>query len=446
MPGRLFASANRRFIVDEDGKPFFWLADTAWELFHRLKREEAEFYLENRRQKGINVIQTVALAEVKGLREPNPYGHLPLHNDDPTRPNELYFQHVDYIINIAAEKGLYIGLLPTWGDKVNKGMWGDGPVIFTPENAYHYGSFLGHRYRNHKNVVWILGGDRPAVHNDIDYTPIWHAMARGIQSAMPLKAFMSYHPMGGQGSSNLLHHADWLDMNMWQSGHLRPDLPNWEMIESDYQRTPPKPALDAEPCYEDHPINPFTRKWLPEYGYFRDYEVRKAAYRAIFAGACGHTYGHHSVWQMYDVNRAPINYPDCTWQDALDRPGVSQLIHLKNLMLSRPYLNRIPDQLLIASDVGTDGNHIRATRSSDGSYAMIYIPFPQTFEVDLSQLSGQRAVAWWYDPQTGARKGVGHYAIGSTQVFTTPEGGEDWVLVLDETTKKFPPPGQVDMV
>lgn len=442
MLKRLFMSTNRRFIVDEDGSPFFWLGDTAWELFHRLDREEAELYLENRRQKGMNVVQAVALAEIDGLRDPNPYGHLPLIDEDPTKPNELYFQHVDYIINLANTKGIYIALLPTWGDKVNRGQWGAGPIVFNPENAYSYGNYLGQRYRNHKNIVWILGGDRPAVHFDQDYAPIWNAMARGIQAAMPLKAFMTYHTWGGRSSSDYFHHSDWLDMNMWQSGHVQEDAPNWEMIAQDYARTSPKPVLDGEPCYEDHPIDPFTRQWKPEYGYFNDYHVRKQAYRPVFAGACGHTYGHHTVWQMYDTHRQPINFPVGTWKDVLDHPGASHLIHLKNLMLSRPYLTRIPDQSLLLSDEGTGAVHIRATRSSDGSYAMIYIPSMQTVEVDFSKLAGEQITVWWYDPRSGESQQMGRFAKDSRQSFTSP-GELDWVLVLDDASKNFAAPGQV---
>src|SRR6188474_2788878 len=91
---QLRVSANNRFLETSDGKPFFWLGDTAWELFHRLNREEAELYLKNRAEKGFNVIQACVLADFDGLHDPNPYGDTPFENDDPAKPKEPYFQHV----------------------------------------------------------------------------------------------------------------------------------------------------------------------------------------------------------------------------------------------------------------------------------------------------------------------------------------------------------------
>ena len=197
---RIRVSANQRFLMTEHGEPFFWLGDTAWELFHRLSLPEAEHYLDVRRQQGFNLIQAVALAELDGLHTPNANGHIPLAGDDPTRPNEFYFRHVDAIIRMAAEKGLYIGLLPTWGDKVHARLWGIGPVIFNTDNARIYGRFLGERYRNDPNIVWILGGDRPAE----GYEAIWTAMAQGITEGLGFKPFFTYHPLKGGGFAGRL--------------------------------------------------------------------------------------------------------------------------------------------------------------------------------------------------------------------------------------------------
>lgn len=448
---RIQVHSDGRYLVTETGTPFFWLGDTAWELFHRLNLTEAEHFLEVRRQQGFNVIQAVVLAELDGLHTPNANGHIPLLGDDPTRPNEFYFRFVDEIIRLAAEKGLYIGLLPTWGDKVHGGLWGTGPVVFNEANARVYGKFIGQRYQNDPNIVWILGGDRPAE----GYESLWSAMAQGIIEGLGRKPFFTYHPHGGSSSSEWFHTAGWLDMNMLQSGHVLLDTPNWEMVTADYHRTPVKPVLDGEPNYEHHPIDPYLRKWKPEYGRYTGYDVRKQAYRAVFAGACGHTYGSHSIWQMWSHARTPLNFPMPTWEEAIYGSGPLQLVHLKNLMLSRPYLSRIPAPELLpdvaptppVQDIAVDrynplrAAHPRATRCAERSYAMVYFPLAgQSLQVDLRSFFS-RLIAWWYDPRDGQAYPAGEYA-NEIVTFTSPIAGPDWVLVLDDSKRNFGEPGK----
>lgn len=357
----LKVSPNKRFLVKADGTPFFYLGDTAWELFHRLNREEADKYLQNRADKGFTVVQAVVLAELDGLNDPNPYQHMPFKKNDPTQPNEDYFKHVDYIVNKAAELGLYIGMLPTWGDKVFKDKWGTGPEIFTPQNAKVYGEFLGKRYAG-KNIIWILGGDRNP-RNEADVA-IWRAMAEGITTGVggKDKAMMSFHPQPKDqgGSSTWFHTDEWLDFNMFQTGHCR-NSNIYEKITHDYNLTSVKPTMDAEPIYEDHPVC-FNANDL---GYSAAYDVRRAAYLDLFAGAHGHTYGCHSVWQMYAPNRKPVNGPLKPWYESIDLPGAADMSHVRALIESRPMLDRVPDQSLITTDAYAEGDRIQATRGKD---------------------------------------------------------------------------------
>jgi len=437
--GRLKVSQNKRFLVQEDGTPFFYLGDTAWELFHRLNREEADTYLENRRQKGFTVIQAVALAELDGLNTPNPYGHRPLLENDPTRPdvkdgpNNDYWDHVDYIVNRAEALGLYIGMLPTWGDKWNK-KWGVGGAVFTPEIAEVYGQWLGQRYKD-KPIIWILGGDRP-IENDT-HREIIRAMARGLKKGDGGRHLMTFHPTGGRTSSEWFHDDDWLDFNMHQTGHR--DRGSWQSIEKDYNRSPTKPVLDGEPLYEDHPINFDPVK----FGFSADWQVRRLAYWHIFAGSCGHTYGCHNIWQMYAPGRQPISWAHHYWYESLDLWGARDMQHVKNLMLSRPYLNRVPDQSIVVSEIGEGDAHVRATRDSQGSYAFIYSPLGQPVTVNLEKLSGEKVKAWWYDPRHGTANQIDVFPKKGTREFKPPiQGkGNDWVLVLDDVSKNFPPPG-----
>jgi len=435
---KIQVSQSGHFLIKENGQPFFWLGDTGFELFHRLSFEQAEFYFENRRQRGFNIIYAVALAQLEGLSIPNIYGHTPIHSINPLKINEPYFQDMDKFINMASSKGIYLGLFPTWGDKVDP-QWEIGPAIFNASNARVYGAFLGERYRLTNNIIWILGGDRKGE----GFEEIWGQMAVGIIEGTGYKPLITYHPTGKTGSSMWFHDAQWLDINMWQSGHYMPDMPNWDMILNDYNRQPIKPVLDSESNYEDHPIDPYTRDWHPCYGRFTDYDVRKQAYRSVFAGACGYTYGHHSVWQMYTPDRPPKVYPVFYWYEAMYRPGANQLIHLKNLMLSRPYLIRIPDQKLLISDPGEGADHVRATRASDGCYAFIYFPTTdKSIEVDMGKFSGP-VRAWWYDPREGKSWLIGEFSNKGSGYFKSPIGGPDWVLVLDVKDNHFLEPGKV---
>lgn len=146
--------------------------------------------------------------------------------------------------------------------------------------------------------------------------------------------------------------------------------------------------MDAEPNYEDHPVNPWP-KWNTQNGYFRDYDVRKQCYRSVFAGACGVTCGHHAVWQFMNAREEAINYPDRGWIYAMDRPGACQGGYLKNLIASRPMLNRVPDNTIILKGQADKAEHIEAFRSVDNSYAMIYLPVGKAITIATSNFNKQ---------------------------------------------------------
>jgi hypothetical protein len=432
--GRLVVSENGRYLVFEDGTPFFWLGDTAWELFHRLSKQEAETYLENRREKGFTVIQAVILAELDGLHTPSAEGEIPLVDDDPRKINEAYFEHVDWVIRKAEEKGMFIGLLPTWGDKVDQ-QWGVGPVIFNKSNARSYGEFLGKRYQGFKNIVWINGGDRSGGGENFE---VWNALANGIKT-YDQNHLMTYHPMGGNSSSRWFHEEDWLDFNMIQTGHGERSYAAYiKLVIPDYNRTPVKPAFDGEPRYEDHP-----HSWMPEVlGWFDDADVRQAAYWNLFSGGFGHTYGCHAIWQMLAPGRDPVGFARNYWYNDIDLPGAWDMIHVRNLMESRPMVERIPFQQLIQNSYMPETDYIVATRGKD--YAMVYIPTGWGAAVDLDLLQWPSARGWWYNCRTGEATELGEIETGGVRTFSPETGGRgnDWVLVLDNTEKSFDPPGQ----
>lgn len=430
--GKLKVSDNNRYIVFEDGTPFFYLGDTGWELFHRLNKEETEKYLENRRAKGFTVIQAVALAELDGLNTPNAEGNKPLIDNDPLRPNEPYWQHVDWVIRKAGEKGIFIGLLPTWGDKVDK-RWGTGPVIFNSDNAYRYGQWIGRRYKDFPNIIWINGGDRDG---GGDNTPIWNALGEGIKS-VDKNHLMTFHPWGEHSSSEWFHESSWLDFNMCQTGHGQRSYSIYKrLIVRDYNLKPVKPCFDGEPRYEDHPVG-----WNPEVlGWFNDADIRQALYWNLFSGSFGHTYGCHPIWQMKAPGREPVGLARNNWYDVLDLPGAWDLIHARRLIESRPFLSRIPDQSMIVPDYFPETDYIVATRG-DG-YAFIYFPTGWRAGIILDKIGPAQLNISWYDPRAGEIRFVEKVPGKGIKYFTPPSNGRgnDWLLVIDDASKNFKNP------
>jgi len=437
MTNHLRVHDQGRYLIDADGKPFFWLGDTAWELLHRLDREEADRYLTNRAAKGFTVIQTVVLAERKGLDDPNPYGALPLIDRDPAQPNAAYFDHVDYIINRAADLGLTVGLLPTWGFYWKKEL----DLIFTPENAYTFGHFLGERYKD-APVVWILGGD--ANIDSAEERAIIDNMAHGLHAGDGGNHLRTFHPRGPGLSSTQLADADWIDFHMSQSSHGAHDHDNGLYIDHDYALTPPKPTLDGEPRYESIPVGFYFRNSDP-YVRFDDYDVRQAAYWALLAGACGHTYGNNNVWQMWAPGRDPVIRADIPWWEALDHPGAFQMRWVRRLFTARPFSQLVPMQSLVLDGPSSGGAKIRAALADDGSFALIYSPRGENFTLDCTRFPFTQLKELWYDP----RYGVAHHMHTTTskgiQTYAPPTKGrgQDWILIIEDESRQYPLPSSV---
>jgi len=462
---RVVVHEQGHYLGGDDGSPFFWLGDTAWQLIQYATRDECSYYLHTRAHQGFTVIQTVVLAEF-GLKQPTSEGLLPFAGQDPGRPNDRFFDRIGEIVDEAARLGLYVALLPAWGDKLTA-PWGEGPRLFRNDNldvAKAYARYLAGKLKSRTNVLWILGGDRPprvtdtkdgyiakagiaaGFPSDQDWTPIWSAMAEGLKEGSDAPPTITYHPQGGpESSSYFLHQQPWLSINGMQSGHgSGHDVAVWDMIAHDYSLHPAKPTLDLEPNYEDHPYNPWP-VWDPATGYFRDHDVRKQLYRSVFAGGCGVTYGHHAVWQFAEKGRETINHADRDWKDAMLRPAARQVGFLRALIESRPFFSRIPDQSLIAGGSGPGARHMQATRDRDATYAFVYFPEnDQHSTLNLDIFGSKDLRAWWFDPRLGIATKI-PAPINPKQEFVSPPFGPDWVLVVEDQKANYPPPALGNM-
>lgn len=423
---KLMVHSGKRYLATAEGEPFFYLGDTAWEIFHKLSRREAEYFLSVRQKQGFNVIQAVALAERDGLASPNAYGRHPLLKKgdvyDPASPDTegeySYWDHVDYIIQTAAEKDLFIALLPTWGDKYNKAH-GIGPEIFTPENARQYGKWLGNRYKDYWNIIWMMGGDRKLI-TDL-HSAIIDEMAAGIKEGDGGNHLVTFHPDGHASSTFYVKDKDYIDFHTIQSGHHFVSYESWELIRRT-REAEEKPFMDAEPRYEDHPAC-FDRSL----GFYWDEaDVRQNTYWNLMEGVCGNTYGNHSVWYF---NTEVSTYWPYRWEEVMEHPGAYQARIAMDLRLSRPYFEFRAAPELVQDDPAVMA-HQAAGRGE--SYAYFYSPLGLPIRAYLDKLGGSILKASWFDPRTGKEEAFAILPPKET-LFVPPSSGkgQDWVLIVD---------------
>ena len=435
----LKVSENGRYLVTADGEPFFWLGDTGWLLFNKLKREEADIYLDDRSKKGFNVIQVMVLHDVPN--SVNVYGDSALISLDVSKPDTTkgnsfvdsaqydFWDHVDYIIDKAAEKNIYMALVPVWGSNVKGGH-------VNQKQAKAYSEFLAKRYKDRTNIIWLNGGDIPGS----DSLAVWKTIGSTIKQ-IDTTHLMTFHPRGRTASSEWFHNEKWLDFNMVQSGHRRYDQDtsakekrhfgedNWKYIDYDYALNPVKPTIDGEPSYEMIPQGLHdTTEVL-----WKDYDVRRYGYWSVFSGAFGYTYGHNSVMQMHQPTDTTSAYGSKEmWTSAINAPGAGQMIHLKNLMLSRPFLDRVPDQSLIAGSNGEKYGRLLATRGKN--YAMVYTYTGRNINVNMGKIDGDKVKASWFNPRDGKTTAIAEFDNKGTKEFNPPgdeKAGNDWVLIFD---------------
>jgi len=424
-------SGNGHYFETKEGEPFFWLADTNWRLFAGAKRADIPKYFSVRQQQGFNVIQvfyTMNWAQV------NANGDSAFVNKNPLKLDANYLNEALYTIEEAQKHKLNIFMVIGQPLKFDTYLH----RIDDEELAYQYGFTMGTAFKACKNIIWGLGQDFEGVRNSL-----WHAVAEGVHDAYDGisnfdgeanwdNALMSYHIGWESSTSVTFHNEPWLDFNMIQTSHMRQDNHSsyfWPWI--DWNKSLAKPVLDGEPNYEYHPV------WK-ENGriQFTPYDIRKASYRSVFAGGCGISFGNNHIWPLKD-----------DWMEHLYSPGAEQLKHLKNLILSYPYFERVPDKHIVHSVNPNDANKIIGTRSKTGQYALIYVPESgQSFQLNLKTLQGEDLSFKWYCTQTGqftkyeVLSDIDKDSTDSNRVFafTSPimDGTKDWVLVIT-TDKKM---------
>jgi hypothetical protein len=422
----LKASANNRYLVDQNNLPFMIVGDSPHSLIGRMSTSDVEFFMANRVRYGINTLWVELLCNDKTAcnADGTTFDGIPPLTvaGDISTPNPAYFKRVDEFINIAAAYGVTILL-----DVAETSGWLPTLKANGLEKAAVFGRYLGNRYKNFPNIIWMYGNDFQTWADPGDDAVVL-AIAQGIKEA----------------DGNHIHTTE---LNYRTSGSL--DDTRWEpLIELDgaytyyptyaqvlkeYNRSNFRPIFLVEANYEfEH--NPATDGGSPA-------NLRRQEYWTMLSGATGQLYGSGYTWKL------PSGWLS-SWRSKLDTPGVIQLSYMKNLFATRKWYDLVPDQ---THTVVTDGyatpapfgtgsvtadTYATAARTSDGTLIIVYMPTIRRITVDMSKLAGITA-AHWYDPSTANYINVnGSPFINSgNRQFTPPgkngDGDADWLLVLE---------------
>ncbi|OHB75858.1 MAG: hypothetical protein A2Z25_01385 [Planctomycetes bacterium RBG_16_55_9] len=388
-------SDNGRYFVDQEGKPVFWLGTTQWQLFREYKIEEARTILEKTADKGFAFAQVMLMGVGDGTK-PNVYGQKPWINDDPLTPNEAYFQNVDAVVRIAGENNVVISMT-LYHQRYRK--------CITVENGRAWARWLARRYKDVPNIVWSMTPEAKE-----EFVPVLRELAAGLHEGDSGYHLITFKPDPAPYSSSFIHEESWLDFNAmqtWKSVELI-----YPMVTHDYNLKPVKPVLMAEGAYEQG----------SEYGFdVSPLWIRRQAYYSYLAGA-HHTYGHNDSWRVLP-----------TWKQALDAPGAVQLGILKKLFQDlREWWYLVPDQSIFAAGGRTQGQILNlAARHKDGKWIMVYLGSRASFSINMDKIIAAKVNARWIDPKTGNSTPAGSFSNTDTQSFSTPEGWEDAILILE---------------
>ncbi len=434
-PPGLRVSGNGRYL-ESAGTPFFWVGDTAWYAL-KLDREALDRYLLDRRGKGFNVIQgpilidrdgafPIAPGDIGALR-PNAAGDRPFLTTRPLIPNGPYWRQVDHFVRRAGELGFYVVLPLLWGPEIDT-------FFGSQRQRLDYVDFVVRRYAGQSHVIWMVTGEwhkvawRSARRDERvpsrEQIAMISQLGRRVAARKGPDQLVTIHPDGHRSSGREWHRRRWLDFNMVQG--FDSFGASAAEVAADWRRTPAKPTLQAELCYEGAPACG-KGSWYP----------RMSAYLSAFGGSLGYTYGHHAVWSFSAAAADGSN----GWLESLDEPGARQVGgYFRALMAQYHGNDRIPDQSALVTGSGRlqgeigDDDFVAVTRDRGGRYLLAYSSHGRAFRLDTRMLAAEVVRARWFDPRYGTFLDIGHHPRSGDRRYDPPgepAAGNDYVLVLD---------------
>jgi hypothetical protein len=370
--------------VDADGAPVFLNGDTAWSIVVSATPDEREQYFSDRATRAFNAVIVNAIEALFTADPPRTVDGLEpfLRSGDLASPNAAYWERVDGVIDAAARHGVYVLLsplylgyahpqYPSFGFTGREEGWHEAVAAAGPEGCRAYGRFLGARYRDRGNLVWVIGGDR----NPGDLRPSMRAFVAGILEEDDRHLVTAHvHP---DASPVEEYEGDrWLTLNQTYTYRIV-----HRKLLDDYQREPVRPFILFESTYEgEHDASGL--------------QIRRQAWWALTCGASGQFFGNFPIWMM-----AP------GWASVLDSPGARAMTHLASFVEAVPWWEMAPDtegRLVVAGRGEANGlDRATALLAPDGSRAIVYVPTPRTLSINLEALTGWVTMLRWFDPVTG---------------------------------------------
>jgi hypothetical protein len=413
-------SADQRYLVDQSNHPFFWSGDAAWSLIAQVSKEDAVYYLEDRRQKGFTIVLVNLIEHKFSSTAPrNFYGNPPFTGQTFNTPNEAYFAHADYVINEAAQRGLVVLLSPLYlGYQCGDEGWCGEVKAASLTDMRAWGRYIGNRYKNFNNIVWNIGGDT-------DPTPVKSKVQEFVTGLLEYdtRHLFTAHNQPESYAVTPWAGQSWLNINNIYTYSLT----LYQNCKVAYDRTPVMPFFQIESAYENEHSS--TQQ-----------QLRSQAYYPVLSGGPGYVFGNCPIWHFgYSSGWCGLT----NWKTQLNNQGSTSMMYVQKLFTSRAWHLLVPDfnHTVMTAGYGSWGNtdYAAAARTGNGNTVIAYLPSSRQVTVDLSTISGTQAACWWYNPANGSATAAGTYPTSGAHFLTPPSTG-DWVLVIDNAALNLPAP------